>query len=103
MAAIKFEYEGRELFLDMEDMDTDQARAMERFGVPNLKALEEGVSEGDINALTVTYWLVLVQNGEPGARLERIKFKPIKLIKALAAAEAVNPDAEGKDSEPETV
>ena len=70
-------YEGQEFDLDLEDMDTDQARAMERFGVPNLKALEDGVAEGNLDALTVVYWLMLQQNGD-GTRIDRVKFKPIK-------------------------
>ncbi len=84
--ALHVEYDGRSYDLDLEDMDTDDARAMERFGVPNLKALEIGITEGNIDALTVAYWVMLKQNGEPGARLERVKFKPIKYIKALINA-----------------
>jgi hypothetical protein len=97
--ALKVTYESKEYLLDLEDMDTDQARAMERLGVPNLKALEEGIGAGDVDALTVAYWLMLTQNGEPGARIERVKFKPIKFLRALAAsvtAETEKP-AEGAD------
>ncbi len=103
MAVLKVSYDDRDFLLDIEDMDTDDARAMERFGVPNLKAFEDGVSAGDTSALTVAYWLMLKQNGEPGARIERVKFKPIKLIKALIAAtqEAADgePSEEGKAPE----
>ena len=95
MAALIINYEDHEYLLDLEDMDTDQARAMERFGVKNLKALDDGIAEGDISALTVAYWIMLVQNGEPGARLERVKIKPIKFVRALvAAAEKAKKDAE---------
>jgi hypothetical protein len=104
--ALHVTYDGREYDLDLEDMDTDDARAMERFGVPNLKTLELGITEGSIDALTVAYWMMLKQNGEPGARLERVKFKPIKYIKALITATSdaaekakAEEDAEGKAQE----
>ncbi len=88
-------YEGQEFDLDLEDMDTDQARAMERFGVPNLKALEDGVAEGNLDALTVVYWLMLQQNGD-GTRIDRVKFKPIKFLRALAKAQ----EGDAKDEDP---
>jgi hypothetical protein len=86
MATLEISYEGKEYLLDIEDMDTDEARVMERFGVKSLLALESGIGEGDISALTVAYWLMLKQSGEPGVRIERMKFKPIKFLKALGAA-----------------
>jgi hypothetical protein len=96
MAALIVNYEDHEYLLDLEDMDTSDARAMERFGVPNLRALEEGISTGDVSALTVTYWLMLKQNGEPGVRLERVQFKPVKFIKSLIAATS---DAKDEDED----
>jgi hypothetical protein len=96
MAALKVEYEGESYTLDLEDMDTDEARAMERYGVPNLKALEDGVSVGDVSALTVMYWLMLRQSGEGDVRLDRVKIKPVKFIHALAAASAVEAVDGGK-------
>lgn len=92
MAVLDLTYEGKSYLLDLEDMDTDEARAMERFGVPSLKALTEGVAEGNVDSLTVIYWLMLRQNGEPGARLERVKFKPIKFLQAFGAAKPVKAD-----------
>lgn len=83
---MNIEYEGQSYTLDLEDMDTDQARAMQRYGVPNLQALTDGVQAGDVDALTVCYWVMLQQSGEPGARLERVKFKPVKFLQAMAAA-----------------
>lgn len=98
MAAIEITYEDHEYLLDLEDMDTDQARVMERFGVPHLKALEDGMAMGDVKALTVYYWLMLVQNGESGARIERVKFKPVKFLKALADSQSdESPEEPGKD------
>ena len=99
MAALEIDYDGREYTLDLEEMDTDDARVMERFGVKNLKQLEEGIGEGDLSALTVAYWLMLKQSGEPGTRIERVRIKPIKFVKALAAAsEKLN--AESTDEGP---
>lgn len=86
MAALEISYEGKEYTLDLEDMDTDDARAMEGVGVKNLKALEDGIDEGDVSALRVAFWLMLKQSGEPGVRIERVKFKPIKFLMALAVA-----------------
>jgi len=96
MAVLDITYEGKSYLLDLEDMDTDEARAMERFGVPSLKALTEGVAEGSVDALTVVYWLMLKQNGEPGVRLERVKFKPIKFLQAFGSAKTVKPEG-GED------
>lgn len=90
--ALDITYEGKSYVLDLEDMDTAEARAMERFGVKSLKDLETGISAGEVDALTVTYWLMLKQNGEPGVRLDRVEFKPIKFVKALIRAT----DAEAK-------
>lgn len=99
MAALKVNYENNEYLLDLEELDTDDTAAMARFGVKTLKAFEEGISEGDPVCLTIAYWLMLKQNGEPGARLERVKMKPIKFLKALAAAEktGVEDEEAGKD------
>lgn len=100
MAALTVDYDGREYVLDLEDLDMTQARAMERFGVPNLAALEDGIGAGDLSALTVAYWVMLQQSGEPGARLERVVFKPIKFIKALAeAALKSQADADAEDGD----
>jgi hypothetical protein len=98
MAALEISYEGKDYLLDLEDMDTDEARAIERFGVKNLKALEDGIGEGDISALTVAYWLMLKQSGEPGVRLERVKFKPVKFIMALGVASQKATEDEAEDA-----
>lgn len=100
--ALLVTYEDVEYVFDIEDMDTDEARAMERYGVKNLKALEEGISEGEVDALSVAFWLMRRQNGEPGARLDHVKFKPVKFIKSLMAAklsEDVEESEEGKAEE----
>lgn len=96
MAAIPVTYEGKDFLLDIEDMDTDDARHMEKIGVRNLKELQDGISVGDTSALTVAYWLMLKQNGEPGARIERVKFKPIKFLLALTLAYQDDSDDEGE-------
>lgn len=107
--ALKVTYEDREYTLDLDDMDMNQARAMERRGIPNLKTFEEGLMEGQVEALTFAYWLMLVQNGEPGARLDRVTFKPMKFAKAVlvaymvaikeAEAEAEKAAADPKDAD----
>lgn len=100
--ALKISYDNRDYVLDLEDLDLVQGRAMERLGVPNLKALEEGISAGDLSCLVVAYWVMLQQNGEPGARIERVQFKPIKFIKALGiAAKKAAEDAEDADPKDE--
>lgn len=97
--ALKIEYDEETYTLDLEDMDTDQARAMERFGVPNLRALEEGIVTGEIDALTVAFWLMKVQNGEPGQRLDRVKFKPVKFAKAIITAAAAEGERVAKEAQ----
>lgn len=86
MAALEIDYEDRVYLLDLDDMDTDQVRAIERAGIPNLKALESRLLDGDLTAIMVYYWLCLVQNGEPAVRLERVKCKPLKFFKAYVVA-----------------
>lgn len=98
--ALDLHYEGKDYTLDLEDLDTDQMRAAERFGLPNLRALEEGIEAGDLVALTVAYWLMLVQNGEPGTRLERVKFKPIKFLRAWGEAARRELDEAVEDEAP---
>lgn len=89
-------YENVERSLDIEDMDLAQARAMERFGVKNLKQLDTGIADGDVDALTVAFWLMLVQNEQPGARLDHVSFKPVKFVKALLAAQKTGDSAEAE-------
>jgi hypothetical protein len=98
--ALKITYEDREYLLDLEDLDTDQARAFERIGVKNLKAFEDGIGEGDVSALTCAYWLMLIQNGEPGARIERVKFRPIKFLKAIGTSENTNASEQEDEEAP---
>jgi hypothetical protein len=88
MAVLEIVYEGDDYLLDLDDMDLNDGRAMERFGVKHLRALEEGISAGEVDALTVAYWQMLKQSGQPGARLDHVVFKPVKFIKALVEASA---------------
>lgn len=92
-------YEERELVFDIEDMDTDQARAMERFGVPNLKALQDGIFAGDVSALTVCYWLAMDQSGEAAVRLDQVKFKPAKFLAEFGKAQKAEVEAAKKAAE----
>lgn len=95
--ALLIDYEGHEYILDVEEMDDAEGRAMERFGIPNLKAFEDGIGEGDISALQVAFWLMLKQSGEAGQRLERVSFKPAKFLKALGKAAKAEVEAAGDD------
>jgi len=97
MSVLEIQYEGRTFLLDIEDMTTEDARAIERFGIPNLLALEDGMKVADVKSITAYYWLCLVQNGEPGARIERVQCKPLKFLKALRNANVLGAeDEEGK-------
>lgn len=87
--ALNLEWNGDDYAIDLDDMTVAQARAMEGLGLPNIKSLEEGMIEGDLDALTFCYWLMLVQNGSPGQRLDRVEklpeFKPHKFALKIAA------------------
>lgn len=85
---ININYDGKDYSLDLEDLDMEQARVMERFGVSNLRELEQGINEGDLDALTVCYWVMLQQNGETNMQIESVRFKPFKFIKAIGEAVA---------------
>lgn len=99
------EYEGKSFDLDIEELEVDEARVIKRYAGMTLKGFEEGLAEGDPDALTCLYWLILRQNGEEH-NIERIKFKPVKLARAVSVAqeaEAAKAKAEEapKDEEPE--
>lgn len=84
---MELNYDGKELHLDLEDMDTVQTSVMERHGVANLAALENGVAVGDVKTLEFVYWLARIQSGET-LRIEKLgPFKPIKFLRAIAKAQ----------------
>jgi hypothetical protein len=99
-------YGGESYVLDMEDMDTDEARAMERYGIPDLRTLQEGIQNGKLDCLTFSFWLARRQNGEDGARLDKTTVRPVKWLNALTRASdaalkaAEAKAAEGKAGEP---
>lgn len=99
--ALAIEYRGREYTLDLEEMTLEEGRVMEKHGVPNLMALEEGIGRGDVSALSVAFWIMLRQSGQPDQRIDRIEgagFMPIKFLKALIRAtqdQAPEGDGEG--------
>lgn len=99
--ALTVEYRDKEYTLDLEEMTLEEGRAMERHGVPNLRALEEGIAAGDVAALSVAFWIMLRQSGQPDQRIDRLEgagFLPIKFVKALIRAtqdQAPEGDGEG--------
>src|ERR1700761_6129146 len=95
---MQVEYEGKTYDLDLEDMDTDEAAVIERSGVPNLQELENGVARGDLTALRAVFWLMLHQAGET-VRIDRVKYRPVKFLRALAKAseDEAKAKAEGDD------
>lgn len=96
MATLNIKYEDKEYLFDMEELDTEQMAVIERSGVPSLSALEEGITRGELLSVRAAFWLMLVQNGQEGQRIERVSFKPLKFIKALGQASREAAEAEGK-------
>lgn len=78
-------YEDQEYQFDIEELTLAQATRIFKTYNLSLLELEVGMQTGNINALRAIYWVMLEQNGER-IPLDRLKFKPVKLARAINAA-----------------
>lgn len=85
---MKVTYEGKSYTLDIEEIEVEHARVIKRYCGLTLRRLEESLAEGDPDALTSLFWLMLRQSGEDH-RIESVHFKIVKFAKAIADAQQV--------------
>lgn len=71
--------------LDLEEITVHEQRTIQKYAGFTLRDLEAALKEGDIEALTCLYWLMLKQSGEEEP-IESVDFKLIKFVEDLASA-----------------
>ena len=79
-------YEDKEYTFDLEEITVAQAKIMKKSCGLTLMGLEEGLGQGDPDALRAVYWLMLCQNGDP-QDIDRVDFKIVKFARAMDAAQ----------------
>jgi hypothetical protein len=84
-------YEGKEYSFDLEEITVAQARTIKTSCGLSLMALENGLTEGDADALRAVFWLMLCQNGE-NADIDRVDFKIVKFARAIDEAATAKDD-----------
>lgn len=85
MADIKLTYEDQEYTLDIEDIDLRQAIIIKDKCDLTLMTLEDGLNNGDPQALKALFWLMMAQNGDE-QDIDRVNFKIVKFARALDEA-----------------
>ncbi len=82
---MKITYEDRVYDFDIEEITTEQVKVLESRGL-TLMTLEKKLPEGDLSALDFLYWLMVTQSGDKISP-DDVSYKPVKLAKAIAAAQ----------------
>jgi len=96
---MKLTDEGKEYTFDLEEITVQQARTIKSQCGITLLGLEEGLENGDPDALRAIFWLMLCQNGEP-ADIDRVDFKIVKFAKAMDIAAVAEAEAAKATEEP---
>lgn len=95
---LHIKYEDKEYTFDLEEITLSQARIMKDRCDLTLMGLEEGLGNGDPDAMRAMYWLMKCQNGEP-EDIDRVDFKVVKFARAIDAAQKDEvPDADPKEN-----
>lgn len=82
---MKIEYEGETLNFDLEEITVQQATVLKRKLGLTLLSLDQGLLEGDPDALRAVYWLIRTQSGET-VDIDTVDFKIVKLANAIQNA-----------------
>ena|ERR1700733_5053123 len=82
---MQIEYEGKPYDFTMDEITVKQAGVIKNHCGMTLRGLEDGLSEGDSDALTALFWLMLQGNGDQ-TRIENVDFKIIKFARAVQEA-----------------
>lgn len=85
-------YEGRDYEFDLDEITNEQLKVIQSRGLTLLE-FERKLAEGDMGALDALWWLMVTQNGEK-VSIASVKYKPVKLARAIAAAQAAEKEAE---------
>lgn len=85
-------YEGKEYDFDLEEVTVQQARTIKTSCGLTLLGLENGLEQGDPDALRAVFWLMLCQNGER-VDIDRADFKIVKFARAIDAAALAEAEA----------
>jgi hypothetical protein len=87
---MEVDYEGKVYDLDFDEVTVQQAKVIKVHCGLSLKGLEQGLADGDADALRALFWLMTVNSGET-ASIDTIDFKIVKFSKAIQeAAEKAN-------------
>jgi hypothetical protein len=90
-------YEDKAYTLDFDEITVTQAKVIKTHCGMTLKGLEEGLADGDADALKALFWLMVVNTGET-ANIDTVDFKIVKFSKAVQeGAEKERLAAEAKD------
>jgi hypothetical protein len=89
-------FEDRDYEFDVEAIDLAEARHIKRQTGLTVKALMEGVSDLDPEALVALYWLMLKQNGQV-SDINKVNFPVLKFAEAIGKAFE---DAEKEEDRP---
>jgi hypothetical protein len=92
---MKVNYEGEVLEFDLEEIDVQQATVLKRKLGLTLLGLDQGLSEGDPDALRAVYWLMMVQSGKR-VDIDEVNFKIVKLANAIQEAVEAEAKANGE-------
>ena len=93
--AITLQFEGKANTIDMDEITSSQAKTIESCTGLNLIELQAGIQNAKADALIATYWLMRVQNGDPGCDIKSVDFKIVQFTNALVeAATALSEQAE---------
>jgi hypothetical protein len=93
---MKIEYEGETLEFDLEEVTVSQATVLKRRLGLTLLSLDQGLMDGDPDALRAVMWLIQTQAGKK-VDIDELDFKIVKLANAIQAA--VEKDAEDRDAD----
>jgi hypothetical protein len=78
-------YEDTDYSFDLDEIDVVQATLIKRKFDLNLLTLEQGLRQGDPDALRCIYWLMLSQNGTH-VNVDSVSFKIVKFANAVHKA-----------------
>lgn len=101
---MKIQYEGEELEFDLSEVTLGQATYLKRHLGLTLMGLDQGLGEGDPDALRGVWWLIQDQSGKK-CNIDSVDFKIVKLSNAIQDAVEAERGAEEeapKDEEGQT-
>lgn len=96
---MQVQWEGEGYILDLDEMDTVEARYIKRKTELTPVGLQNALYEVDPEAMTAIYWLMMKQSGKPVIDIDRINIKIVRFAEAVVDAMAAEADSEDDESE----